>query len=413
MAGVSVQGKGMGAKKIAILFAVMAAVCLGAFALYIHYAQSGAGTTTPPSNIVVGKPSVSAALLSQDILSYSNSSSLLPYALFSYSASNASTVAVNFTVFKSRLPNGGIFVLNTSDECFNCGSTAGILSSLAGSLVRYGLIRDPSGISIAQVSSATALPNDSIVIILNGLLPAQLLTPNSRNVTPIAEMMNKGISVIYVGQDFSHALLPGSIVIPTSNITFPTFLADHDCAAQLHPRILLQPEHLRIPARQQARQHNLPERLQRIHRRILQRPDSWPSYADVGADIATAIQALFWLPRYSIGYASIKTPGLQSSGRIGVIGSGINTTRQNVLSGRMTTLNGGYARAVISANTAAGTNTVYQYLYFSPSLSLNGTVSVAPSIASEPAGPGRHDHIHAFDHAAADTAAPQRLHSWT
>ena len=380
MANSSVKGKGLNAKEVSAILVIAIAVCLAAFALYINYTLGSAGKVLPPSNTVIGNPIVNATLASQNVLSFANSSSFLPYALFSYSARNASSVTVNVTVFKSKPPSG-VFVLNTSNECFNCGSTAEIMSSLAASLVRYGIIKNQSGVSLAQVSLVSSLPNDSIVVILNGLLPVELLTPNTKGLTPMETMMDKGISVIYVGQDFSHALLHGSIVIPTSNLTIPGFMLTTSSSRNSTKGFFFDKSTFAFAAGAKLGSISYTNALNGSIVAFSNGPGTWPSYADVGIDIASAIQKLFWLPQYSTGYTTIGTAGLQSvSGRVGVIESGMSINASSGVYRTLARLNGGYARAAVSANSLFNSNTAYQYLYFSPRMSLNGTVSIVQSI---------------------------------
>ena len=383
MAASTAKGRGVGAKEAAALLVVVFAVCIGSLALYINYS---AGVTAKSANATnytilhIGNPAVNATLLSQDLLTYGNSSSLLPYSLFSYSARNASSVAVNVTVFRS-IPPSGVFVLNTSDECFGCGSTPEIIGSLAAGLMRYGIIKNQSGISVAQLSSVSYLPNDSVVIILSGLLPAALLTPGSGNLTPMQVMMNKGISVIYTGQDFSRALLPGSIVIPTSNINIPRFMLTTGVQSNSTKGFFFNRSTFAFAGGGRLGGITYTNALNGSIIAFSNEPSAWPSYADVGIDIASAIQRLFWLPKYSTGYSSINTTSLQNvSGRIGVIRTGINITRDNTVYNAMSASNRGYARVVVSANSTVNSNSAYQYLSFSPKSSLNGTISIVSSI---------------------------------
>ena len=385
MAGVSTKSKGNSARKAVAILVIVLAVCLGSFALYLNYTLNAATKTVNSANYIAynpGNPSVNATLILQKLLIYGNGTSLIPYSLFSYSARNASSVAVNVTVFKSKPPSG-VFVLNTSEECFNCGSTDLIIGSLTNNLMRYGVIKNQSGLSIAQLSSVPALPNDSIVVILSGLLPSELLTPGVRNLTPMQIMMNKGISVIYVGQDFSHELLPGSIVIPTPGSSLPRFMQTFGGTANSTKGFFFNKSTFSFVTGSSMCAITYTQALNGSIIAFSNIPGAWPSYADVGTDIASAIHQLFWLPRYSTGYATTTTASLQNtSDRIGVIRSATNIPNETALYQTVLRMNAGYARAVISASSAYNSNVAYQYLYFSPHLSLNGTISIAPSIVT-------------------------------
>jgi hypothetical protein len=389
MAGaVYTQGRRTGAKKIAAIIIVAAVVCILGLLVYSSYAISIAAKNVVPIPVhVSGPPSVNAVLVSQNLLSYANTSSLLPFALLSYSTTNASYIAANFSVFKSITPSG-VYVLNTSDECFNCGSTTAIVSALANSLVSYNLIENQSNVSIVPISGLASLPNDSILIIMNGLLPSQLLTPSASH-SLLQLMLNKGISIIYVGQDFSRLLLPGPLVIPATTNSIPGFLqtmktpyynsttsgflfnestfAFAGGSGKYGPMTYTQVANGSIVA-------------------FPNFPSSWTSSEGAGKDLAKAVQELFWLPRYTTGYAVAQaTPNATKD--LGVIGSGVSIINISYAKAAAEGLNSGYARVVISANSIRGSNTVYRYLYFRPAYWFNGTISVSPFVVAAQQAP--------------------------
>ena len=81
MAGVLVEKRGIGARKAAVIIVLIIAVVLGAFALYVNYTLNSATQATVNANVIVlhyGNPSVSVTLVSQDLLSYANSSIFYP-----------------------------------------------------------------------------------------------------------------------------------------------------------------------------------------------------------------------------------------------------------------------------------------------------------------------------------------------
>ena len=218
-------------------------------------------------------------------------------------------------------------------------------------------------------------------MILSGLMPAALLTPNSFNVTPMRTMLNKGISVIYVGQDFSRALLPGSIVIPTSGIKLPNFLETVGPSGNSTKGFFFNKSTFSFSNGANLGGISYENAYNGSIIAFSNMPEAWISYDDVGIDIATAIQKLFWLPSYSTGHTAVNTTGMNTAnGLISVIRSGMNVTNKANLKGAIDGSNIGYARAVVFANSTINANVAYQYLHFTPRGSLNGTLSIAKSI---------------------------------
>ena len=380
MAVVPKKGGASGPKKAAMALLAVAILIAISFALYSYYTASLGNLTAPVLAPPAGKPGLSAAVASQDILSYSNSTRLLPYVLLSYRASNVSLITVNVTVFKSRPPSG-IYILNTSDECFGCGSTADIERAFASSLVSYGIIKDQSGLSLLEASGIAALPNDSIVIILSGLLPEQLLMPVA-GISPMQLMLNKGTSIIYVGQDFSRLLLPGSIIVPTSStIALPSFLQVAKASHNSTKGFIFNESTFAFANGTNFGSITYTNVANGSIVAFSDTPDTWLTPEGVGRDLAKVIQELFWPPRYSTGSSSTSLAGGQNeTGSIGILGSGTGLNQTHTPSYLITKLNSGYARAAISANSVQGSNTIYEYIYFKPKVSSNGTIAVGPSI---------------------------------
>jgi hypothetical protein len=383
MANPSAKGSGFNLKKIAIIVIIIAVICIAAFAGFVSYTLSSALRNAKPvqTSNSMSMPGVNASLVSQNLLSYNNETFLLPYSLFSYTAYNSSSVGINVTLFKSKPPSR-IYLLNTtaSVECFHCGSIADIENAFVSRLISYGVINNSSGVSQVYVPSVTSLPNDSIVLILSGLMPSQLLNASVNNVTPLQRMLRKGMSIIYVGQDFSRVLLPGPIVtyqnltglpfLHTMRLGYATtngFFFNKSTFAFANGTVVGSITYTNVLNGSIVAFSNI--------------SSSWASSSDTGNDLAKAVQELFWLPKYSAGYTVTATAnGQKSSGKLGLIESNISTN--SVASSRTTValLNSGYGRAVVSANSTIGKNTIYQYIFFKPSVSINGTMALPKSV---------------------------------
>ena len=158
MAEVPTKVKAGGIKRNTTIFILAIVICLSAIGLYVGYEINSAAQSKPiVINYTVGNTLLDSIMLSQNLLSYEDGRSLLHYALFSYSAYNASSVTANTTIYESKPPSG-IYVLNTSDECFNCGSTETIGYALTSNLISYNLIKSSNELSLAEISSLQKLP---------------------------------------------------------------------------------------------------------------------------------------------------------------------------------------------------------------------------------------------------------------
>ena len=346
---------------------------------YFEYSFSHVTPPTPKPNQTIPVPDIDTSIALHDLLFYKNGQAIIPYLLLNYRTTNVSTVYVNVSILKSA-PPGRIYILNVDDECFNCGNTQAIISSMENKLIEYNLIKSPSDISVVQIQTLPTIANNSVLIILNGLLPNEMLNKlNTTNTTLVQYLMDKGTSIIYVGQDFTHVLLVGSIVVPTSPSSLPGFLSTFNIKSNPPSGFYFNKTTFRFskgnfygPVTYVSTSNGTVVAFSNVG-------NSWSS-DQVGADIARSIKLLFWIPKLASGISILNLTTTNATDKFGLIMS-IRPT--NYSSSNIKQLNTGFGRIVIEANntrSANGNNTAYRYIYFKPNYRINGTISIPPSL---------------------------------
>lgn len=324
---------------------------------------------------------LSAALASQDILSFNNSQYIVPYALVGYTATNSDVITLAGTVYKEPPPRK-IYFLNISDQCFDCGNTTAIEDYTIKDLISYNVITSQANVSFISIPNIGSIAGNSILVMLNGLVPEGMVSQtNSTGATPIQLLLNRGTSVIYAGQDFSHLLLPGSIVVPTTT-SLPQYLSTFPIPANAigaGSTFYFSVPSFGFVNGSRSGPTSYINALNGSIVAFSNTPTSWPSSSDAGSDIAKAIQQLFWLPQYASGsrYVYPLTPA-NSTGEVGLL---LNSLQLRYSGANLSAIDRGYGRIVVTANLSlqqpAG---AIQYIYFRPFAVPNGTVSAQPEL---------------------------------
>jgi hypothetical protein len=338
----------------------------------------------PPRNGTTPQPSISTLLIEQDLLSYNSIRQYMPLVLLKYSSYNVSNINANASLLAYPAPSR-IYILNISNECFYCGSSSEIEAELYKKLIEYNMIKSPTDILTIYPSGLLSIPNDSLVIVLNGLMPSTFFSKVSENLTVLDYLMNRHTSILYVGQTFSNMLLPDSVVTPStynpgylvtdqfsgnsltrSNYYFnrSTFRFDN---GTVYAGYLT---YINIYNGSIAAFPNT--------------PNAWQSPTQAGDDIARAVQQMFWLPRYAYGTRIITTPNTANSmAEFGVV---MNATRLNYSASFAPTVDrNGSVRVVIAANAIysyGASNSVYSYINTKPLLYNNGTLGITASMVT-------------------------------
>ena len=354
---------------VAILAIVLLIVALVLYTFYV-LSQSSAASGSAGSK-VLAPPVLSANITSQDMLFSGNA--VDPYLLLSYNALNASILNVNATILKSAAPSG-IYILNTDNECFSCGNSAAISSAIASNLLRYGVIGSTSGIKYLDITDLGTLPPDSILVVLNGLLPSTFFsTTGASGVAMLQLLLDRGISIVYVGQDFSRTLLPGSIVVPANLTNLPFLITQPPKKNVLNvPGYYFNSSMFSLAGGEDYGAMTYRSVGSGSIVVFPNAPSSWKS-AYEGHDIAKAIEQLFWLSSYSSGSANTNVATNSSEGTLGLVLSPLALSN-DLIGG----VNNGSIIVSINATglSTNATNTVYRYLRITPHFSINGSMTV-------------------------------------
>ena len=364
-------------KKIVIAIAAIFIVAMVASGLYLSFELSHIKITPAPPPVVL-PTSLSAYVSYQALLDSNESQFAVPYAELSYSSSNLSKLYMNVSILKSKFP-GKIYMLNASQSgCVNCGDFQAFEDGVQSDLALYGLTSEVGNLTIINESDIPSISNNSILIIPNGLMPQAMLSDyGSSNMTLLHYLLDKGTSIIYIGQAFSRVVLQNGVIIPNSRIpsyifttspvssksvfTFdsPTFsfssgvgYGDISYVNAFNGSIVAFSNYL----------------------------DSWPSPSSASEDMAKAVAIAFWLPRYAHGYGALAlNTSRTESGSLGIAmpSPKINYTVNNAAS-----LESGWLYAEIYTNSSYGYSgkSIYRYITEPASYISNGTVSLPSTV---------------------------------
>ncbi len=376
--------KAFGGRRILII----AAVAIVAFAIFTAYLEltinSLLHSITPmPSN--VPKSSVNGSITYQDVLLYDNARQYVPYILLSYRSSNSSELTVNASLYRYPPPQR-IYIVNTSNECFQCGNMSLVMRALYSALEGYGLISNASQVTIVSPNRISSVQNDSILIVLNGLLPSSFLA-QSGNSTALDALLNGHVSILYAGQGFNNMLLPDSVVVPETQVSsrFPDYLLTTPFSGNVHAtgtgfyfnRSSFQfnngTQYADYLTYESAGNGSIAAFSNTI--------TSWRNGTQAGIDIAKAVQSMFWLGRYAYGARTVRFNNSNQSGSIGIF---LNETYFQSNRTVLSQLRGAnLIRVVMSSNEPYGgysSKSGYRYISQESLLNSNGTISISNSL---------------------------------
>ncbi len=368
-----------GRKILAVVLVVLIVIAAIFGYLYVEV-NSILNAAAARSHSFVPKPAASAYIVSQDALFYNRTSQYFPYVLVGYGSRNATELYINASMYRYQPPER-IFVLNISNECYECGNTIAIESSMYLWLENYHIISSPSEVDTVSLSQLGSLPNDSLLVVLNGLLPSEFYSNYIGNTTVMDRLLNRHTSILYVGQNFSRELLPGGFVTPVS--TNASYLdtvpfsgsKKHKGAYYFNSTTFA----FLAPNETNTTYAGYLTYINALNGSIAAFPNvpaSWRSSSETGRDVARAIQQLFWLPRYANGERTVKI-ALNSSGSVGIAMNSIYSAYNATLPMGMDA--NGSIRVMVSANALyyqTPSNSTYAYAYAKPSLHLNGTMGL-------------------------------------
>ncbi len=357
--------------KAVVAAVVLAVIFFIAFGLYVNYMFAQANAATK-AQLKISQPHVGASIFDEELLYYNYSDYLFPYVGVSYTVSNASRININASLYK-YVPPSRVFLLNYTNACYECGNVIETVASMRANMTRYGLGGMSANLTMINVRDLGSLPNDSVLIMLNGLLPINF---DNTTVPLMQTLLQRHTSIIYVGQNFSVQMVIGASSTQELVRTLPGYL-HYESATYPSGR---NPFYFDRPTFNltgyNASTYGYVSYLNAFNGSIVAFPNtlaSWKTPAEAGADIAKALSEMFWLPAYAQGFSSAQTSRNESA-RLGVILNFIKTDLN------ASTYNTGYIRAVVSVNSSIRASyAVFHNILAKPAFTSNGTVSTQGS----------------------------------
>jgi hypothetical protein len=364
-------------KKLVIIIAAIFIIAMVASGLYLSSELSHI-KITPPAPPVVLPTSLSTYVSYQALLDSNESQFVIPYAELSYSTSNITKLYVNVSLLKSNFP-AKVYMLNASQSgCVNCGDFQAFEDVVQSDLALYGLTSEVGNLTVINESDLPTISNNSILIIPNGLMPQAMLSNyGSSNITLMHYLLDRGTSVIYIGQAFSRVVLQNGVIVPNSRIPSYMFttssVSSNSIFAFNNPTFSFSG----------GRSYGDISYVNAFNGSIVAFSNylnSWPSPSLASEDMAKAISSAFWLPRYAHGLETIALNASRTeSGSAGIAmpSPKINYTVQNVAA-----LESGWLYAEIYTNSSYGNSgkSIYRYISEPSSYISSGTVSLPSTI---------------------------------
>lgn len=305
-----------------VLALVIAIVLIGVY-YYVSSSVNALRQSLIPKNTTpTGPIEGSAFLTNSTVLSYNNSRSFVEYSKVHYGFLDTLKGTATLSVYSTN-PIRTIYLVNVGASCFDClGSNPGYENELYQNLTRYlnqyGLIRNSSSIQYINLTNGPGLvsiatvPGNAIVIIPSGLIPCILMpglsctfgTSSGIPRTDLIQLLNKGDTIIYIGDDFSKAEDSGIIV---TNKT-----ANYQSSMQVLANAGIVTNQTRSGGASYIFHFNTPSfafkqgqlfgPLSYIHAEngtliafSNTSVNSWPDISSMAQDISTAIYSRFWL----------------------------------------------------------------------------------------------------------------------
>ncbi len=360
--------------KVAIAAVLVFIIFIAALFLYVDYmfAQASASAKT---QLKASQPHVGTSIFDEELLSYNYSHSLYPYVGISYIVSNASRININASLYKYEPPSR-IFLLNYTDACYECGNVIETIASMRANMTTYGMGGMAANITEINVLDLNSMPNDSVLIVLNGLLPINF---DNTTIPLIQTLLQRHTSIIYVGQNFSVQMVIGASSTQELVNALPPYLsygsADVYSSKTSSAGFYFDKPTFSLSGTNSST-YGYISYINVLNGSIIAFPNtltSWKTPAQAGADIARALSEMFWLPAYAQGHSSAQT-ATNESARLGVILNSIPTDLNS------STYDTGYIRAVVSVNSSVNPSySIYHNILAKPAFTSNGTVSTQGS----------------------------------
>ena len=194
-----------------VLIGIIAAILIVVLLVFLYIDIQGTLARLTPVVNVVGPIRLNASVVGDGIATYNYATRLAAYATLGYAVTNATQANISLSVYQKD-PLFHIYLVDSGAACYSCFAEPSLYSSLFTNLESAGLLQNASTFQGINLDNLNATPNNSLIILSTGLMPASLLpstgvqaTPGVANVT-LATLLRKGDYILYVGQNFSQIL---------------------------------------------------------------------------------------------------------------------------------------------------------------------------------------------------------------
>ncbi|MCL5430057.1 MAG: hypothetical protein M1504_01100 [Candidatus Marsarchaeota archaeon] len=367
-------------KKLIMVFSIMFLVLVAVLAVLGIMLHQEMASYKPTFAGIGGIPYISSYLQAQRSLFYGESSSILPFVQISYSSRNVSYINVVASYYDSPPPTH-IFVLNWSNQCYQCGDISAVVSNLSLDLGAFGLLNGTNKLSVISRQSLSTMPANSILIILNGLMPDYMVSNSNGSEVPLTQILSKGVTVMYIGRNFSRLVSEQDVIVPAINnpgyltTGIPSQINTSYEANSLYVYAFNNPTFVFSTPTSQATYG--PITYESVGSGSLvafsNYLNTWPNTTASASDISQAISSLLWLPSFgTTTFTFAPSNVVLSSGIFGNVGKPIKSGRS--FFGSATA----YGKIAVSGVNPNG-NVVYDVLYYTPKIISQGSLSM-PSI---------------------------------
>jgi hypothetical protein len=160
----------------------------------------------------IQEASLSARVVDSDIITMSDAENFrhpyrTAYSVVQMESAGLSNITINAAAYGSPVPNA-VFVLRSNR--FQAETYSIFLSSLTSSLSEYGV-----GVNEISMDELNKLGSGSFLIIPSGYMPEELLSGDN---PMLYRLMDRGVIILYVGQDFSRMLSESGAVVPAPQL---------------------------------------------------------------------------------------------------------------------------------------------------------------------------------------------------
>ncbi len=364
--------------KIALIV-VAAIIIIGAADLYLNAYAASLENSLNRNLTGTGPVTLSGQLSQSRVFEYNDSQQFMSYSLVSYSATGASQASVSLDVY-AKDPVERIYLLNVSRFCVSCFDEDALRSELASDLQSYDLIKNGSSFVYVSIANISRIAPNSIVIVPSGLMPIALMNDSGAE---LLGLLKEGDTIVYVGQNFSKSIGPNGLIFVTPEETLVNLQQAHlDTYFISHVTPPGAPANMSFSKQTfifgSAERYGNVSYVNSESGSVVAFTNypksSWSSPKSMASDLASAIDARFWMLRLGHYTGGINVTS-KPSGAIGAFASTLSKANLTTLG---VEINSTYSLVSLSARNS--NNTARVELGVRDSFRENGSMGIPASI---------------------------------